>query len=1360
MIRVIQHPDSLSLLGNLKHLTMENSSQSEVTMQMWLGVAEASDALVTHTYSPDSSGMIDVDVKDIAAACLSTMLLDLSEPYAQSNVALSFSVRLTCGTDVSDITFTVVRAGIANFADTAENFLRQNFLTWQPTLKPVTYYTPEFLTYYAQEAVSVKCRAYTAAGSAIATVTLASIPAGSCYTIPTGYAVIAGKVDALPGYYDVWVENGSGQRLTYKQRYYAEDIRSEQEEWILFENSLGGIDTFRAYGDSQATASHEHKVAEIEETNVEYRVDTERKYKKSTGHLDKHERRWLLDFFPSKGKYIYADQLIRKIVVTDSDVNYSAKDLPSEYNFTYQLAYTRPYLNLPRADIPLSELNIEVPDVGSFTVAPRLVEFPRQELSGGALFPVQNPYSQQWGTTTFAALLDLISQTLGLEEVSNTFLSRIYDDYAEGHITFEQGLTALRDILLGDYAEGLRGGKLTPEGYAELERLWVRTLATIGDGIRHRDEDGNDIPALRVRGDSTFSGNLSSPEFISNFIGGIGWAIQRKEFENAAGETEYKYVLEIDGVNVRETLRVYELVVSQLLGENDNRIFTAMMEVHHYDPETGKVWMNTNSGKLYNVFRPGDCILVQQFQPGNDVVSGGTGYITKHYELIINEVGTGGENDEHGDRLDWVTISNFTPGVSQEGTAEELIAKGDTFCRVDSLTDSERKGIIQMITVGTNAPYMDVLYGLKTDPDHALKARLGNLQGVRTDDFGWLQNFGIYTNNIYATGMFRNSQTGESLTAKISTTKEQHASIYKETTYDISEDDNYVSNGFFVRELEKWTPCDTTGTNIATQGTTGLFNSGGTPLMVNGQLISVGAKQQAVLTEYDGVPMLKLYGAGVKQSFADMKVNTTHKELTTEQGAETQDVSDMLYMGIRILPVTSGTLKVEFLKQGAQAVGWQRTITDTGAWMTVQAHDTAQEPWDFTGTGTMVVSYTGQCLIRFIALVNDPVESLKVDYWTKITQTSRLIKAEANAIYATRTMHSELSIEVGRIGTEVTNNKAAADLAKQQIESRLGIIETFDNNTATWITQTSGTIGLWATNFDNNGNVKDLAQLRIDVNSINTTIGTLATTAAMNSYVQQLQDDIEHEEDAREDLASSFNSYKNSISLVVGQFDLSTGELKNSSSLMAYIKGRTSFLDGSANIINFTFSDEWNVFHKDGSGNSTKVMWLDTSGDLHITGDFHGGNITDNVTIGSANGNRMVIEPLGNYGARLVGYNADNNTTVSLGFLQESGTMHGGSVSAGTSALDLRYKVNSTTHRGLYTATSFGLTGSGTGSVYCHANTEPTIALRNGNGGLFICLDSAGHVKIGGSVAIWNKGSQNGAGYLYVDSQGYVKLGT
>ena len=55
---------------------------------------------------------------------------------------------------------------------------------------------------------------------------------------------------------------------------------------------------------------------------------------------------------------------------------------------------------------------------------------------------------------------------------------------------------------------------------------------------------------------------------------------------NAAGVEETKYKLEIDSISVRNELKVYTFVVSQLLGENDNRIFAGMMEVDHYDPET------------------------------------------------------------------------------------------------------------------------------------------------------------------------------------------------------------------------------------------------------------------------------------------------------------------------------------------------------------------------------------------------------------------------------------------------------------------------------------------------------------------------------------------------------------------------------------------------------------------------------------------------------------------------------------------------------------------------------------------------------------------------------------------------------
>ena len=243
--------------------------------------------------------------------------------------------------------------------------------------------------------------------------TVAELTAGIAYTLPLQYSVVAGWLNhQLPAYYDVWVESPTGQRLTYVQRYCAEDMRTEQEQWILFENSLGGLDTFRAYGTTTFNGNHTHNLAEIDEVSQEYRVDTERKFQKNTGHLNQDERKWLLDFFPSQAKYLYVGNYLRQIVVTESNVNYTDRALPSNYTFTFKYADARPLLNLPRTDVPADVLNITVPEVGSFTVPPRLAEVPRLPLSEGALFPIQNPYSEEWGTTTAEGFATFVGQFL------------------------------------------------------------------------------------------------------------------------------------------------------------------------------------------------------------------------------------------------------------------------------------------------------------------------------------------------------------------------------------------------------------------------------------------------------------------------------------------------------------------------------------------------------------------------------------------------------------------------------------------------------------------------------------------------------------------------------------------------------------------------------------------------------------------------------------------------------------------------------------------------------------------------------------------------------------------------------------
>lgn len=305
------------------------------------------------------------------------------------------------------------------------------------------------------------------------------------------------------------------------------------------------------------------------------------------------------------------------------------------------------------------------------------------------------------------------------------------------------------------------------------------------------------VKQLHVKGDSTFDGNLFSKQFISDFLTGKGWGIYNKPILNAAGVQENKWTGEFDDVIVRGSLRVYEMIISQLLGENDNRIFTGMMEVDHYDSESGKVYLNTQDGKLYNPFRKDDIIMVQQFNgmpnSSNDY------YVTKKYELLVTDAGCGSLED--GDkRLDWVKFANFTSSIAG-ATPEALIRKKDTFVRVDNLSDQDRKGIMQIITVGTASPHMDVVYGLKTDPEGALKGRLGNLEGIVHPWFGRLQGFGEYLNNLYAVGDLILRRTGESVDTKFQVLENMFSSRFAKTSYELTNGKNYLENGQFLEQV-------------------------------------------------------------------------------------------------------------------------------------------------------------------------------------------------------------------------------------------------------------------------------------------------------------------------------------------------------------------------------------------------------------------------------------------------------------------------------------------------------------------------------------------------------------------------------
>lgn len=504
---ILQQPEALSLSGNLAKFVISSPDDIAFTLK------QGSDTIYIANYSPGKNKQIEIDVKDIIEANLKSVFRDSSSPYEQTALAKEFTA-VIAGQQVK---FTVVKGGVDRLATSAQNFLSHNWLTWQPQTKQVTYSLPEMLTMYSTVASVVKVKAYFPLPDGTyeeQTVQLLSIVTGKAYTIPVGYAVIAKAFSSkLPAFYDVWFETPEGVRLSYIQRYVASSSRSENEQWVVFENSLGGFDTFRAYGDQSLEANHEHQLADFEDETSEYRVDTSREYTQNTGYLTPQERKWMLDFLPSQQKYLFLGNYLRRIIVTEDRTSYVQQELPSSYQFTYKYADAKPYLNLQRTEELPPVLNIQIPDLESFTIPPRLVEFPAQSLSEGVLFPVQNPYSETWATTTIGEILRYV-------------LKYIIDsgDGSSGGIGHHHSNYELLEAL--HFLEGyltVHGQKIKA-GYADIANDLTDKARSMF--LRKDKEDQTEFLQKFLGG--LISTHLQSPEFLSGVMG-RGFTLQQSE---------------------------------------------------------------------------------------------------------------------------------------------------------------------------------------------------------------------------------------------------------------------------------------------------------------------------------------------------------------------------------------------------------------------------------------------------------------------------------------------------------------------------------------------------------------------------------------------------------------------------------------------------------------------------------------------------------------------------------------------------------------------------------------------------------------------------------------------------------------
>ena len=558
------------------------------------------------------------------------------------------------------------------------------------------------------------------------------------------------------------------------------------------------------------------------------------------------------------------------------------------------------------------------------------------------------------------------------EELNKKYLRKDVNDTAKGSIHFE------REIGSSIFIDGWKG------------KGWE--IPDTGAAI---------LDSLRVRSDIYVGGRIGSPSFISGFPEGTGWDLSPYIITNSSGVKETRYRLEIDDIVARGSARFYEMIISQLRGENDNVMFSGQMKVAYYDPATGRLYLDTELGVLYNPFRPGDLLEVQRYNgiPSSD----NDYYITKQYELQVEEIGIGSLDDGE-DRLDWITFKNFVGNLSQ-------IAEGDVLTRVDSATDSTRKGVVKITTIDElGTPHISALYGLKTNPDNSLLARLGNCAGVRAKNGTQLtEQVGLYARGAF----FENStiilQNGDTIEQTFSAMNGKFESLIDGIRNDISaEGGNILVNSSFSQNTNYWTAAN----NVH------FINVGGEYLWLDGSFY-VEKDQVADIYNDNGKNVLRIRNTYILQQNAIMNI-PDHTE-----GEEKMYSFSLFYKVLRPGSCAFGIPGTELYheEQLPESDSYQK-LSKVGKW---------------DGKGDFELRFTGEILIYGVGLFSDELADAIVKLKTQIEQTDEYIKllatkdyvdSETNQVYIHYDSQLQITAEqMSGISTKVDNIEGTIESA-------------------------------------------------------------------------------------------------------------------------------------------------------------------------------------------------------------------------------------------------------------------------------------------------------------------------------------------
>ena len=440
---------------------------------------------------------------------------------------------------------------------------------------------------------------------------------------------------------------------------------------------------------------------------------------------------------------------------------------------------------------------------------------------------------------------------------------------------------------------------------------------------------------------------LSSRDYSGGGLTDRGWKL-------GMDEDRLSHLI-VDKLTVRQVMNVFELLINKVRSVG------------------GQICVSAANGKIKAVEEQGDYYLIS-FEQKNMFV---------RHDLVRCQTFTGTDLRSY-----WVEVADVTTDgivVAKEEFEETEPKAGDECVLMGNTAVENRQNLVLISATEDGEPRVDVMDGVSGKSfGNALRARLGNLDGIKDDIFPWNnqpRGNGLYADNVYLRGTFLLS-TGEDVKTKLEITEGKVQSAIDSVRNDFLSEKGYLNNPTFASGLEKWN----------SENETVFFLVGNKWVWANGAALSKKGDGASVVTDM-GRKVVRIRNKYIRQKHENLRFVPT---FPTNGDGKKEALP--VYLSFFYRCAKAGTLKIGF--ENVDKTGFadfnsmevSEEIAATGGYVQY----TCSGLWN--GTGDFKLTFDGDIYLYMLVLSTDKIEALTYKYKTLFEQSERLVKISA-AVY-------------------------------------------------------------------------------------------------------------------------------------------------------------------------------------------------------------------------------------------------------------------------------------------------------------------------------------------------------------------------